>query len=117
MCLGAIERREQKCDRFHVGLLLHAGAGLVHTVVDMVVDPIVGLFGFHPQVCKEQIDLCVLGRQQLVEFGVQHPKDFAGFVAHDLVGLGVVEKGHGVASAVLRTRGLVRDTAGTDVFT
>ncbi len=107
MCLGAIERSEESFDRLLVGLLLHAGAGLIHTVVDFVVGPVVGLFDVLAQICGEQIDLCVFRGQELVEFRVQHSKDFAGFVAHDLVCLGVVEKGYGVPSAIVGVLGQI----------
>jgi hypothetical protein len=65
--------------------------GLVNTIVDVVVSPLVRLLDLRLQVLRQEVDFLVLLRQQVVELGVEHADDLAGLVADDRVLLGVVE--------------------------
>ena len=77
-------------------------AGFVDAVVDVVVGPGVGVVDFLLQGRGVEVDLAVLFGQEVVEFGVEHADDLAGFVVDDGFQLGVVEGGHGEAAFVLR---------------
>lgn len=80
---------------------IRSEAGLVHAVVDVVVDPVVHLFDVFLQVFGVKVNVLVLLGELVVEGGVEHADDFAAFVADDLAGFLVVESGHGEASAVV----------------
>jgi len=75
--------------------------GLVDTVVDVVVSPLVRLLDLGLQVFGQEVDFLVLLREQVVELGVEHADDLAGFVADDGVLLGVVEGGDREAALVV----------------
>ena len=51
---------------------------------------------------RKEVDLLVLLRQNVVEFGVEHANDLAGLVAHNLLLLDVVECRYRKATFVLR---------------
>lgn len=75
--LGAVQGLEELQDVLLVRLLGGGEAGLIHPVVDVVVRPRVGLFDPGRESGRVQVDLggAELGRQQVVEFGVQHTDD------------------------------------------
>lgn len=52
-------------------------SGLVDTVVDVVVGPVVDPFDLVLHMLGKQVDLLVLLRQYIVEFGVEHANDIA----------------------------------------
>src|SRR5690606_401510 len=90
---------EQGGDGVVVGVLRGGEAGLVHAVVDLVVDG--GVDGVDP---VAQVVGAVVARPcaHAVEGAGEHADDVGGLVADDGLALGVPLGGHGDAAAVVR---------------
>lgn len=73
----------------------------VHSVVDVIVRPAVGLFDRVPQGRGEKVDFLVFVGNQVVEFIVHHSDDLAALVADDLVKLLVVQSRHSKAAFIV----------------
>lgn len=95
-----VEGGEEGCDGFFVGGLGGGEAGFVDAVVDVVVGPFVGGFDFCLEVGGEEVYLGKFGGQEVVEFGVEHADDFAGFIVHDFFLLDVVQGRDGESARV-----------------
>ena len=80
--LRAIQALEQLDDGLLVGFLRGGEAGFVDAVVDVVVGPFVGFFDLGLEILGEEVQVCVLGRDEVVETGVEHAEDFGGFVVY-----------------------------------
>ena len=78
----AIQAFEQLDDGLLVRFLRGGEAGFVDAVVDVVVGPFVRFFDLGLEVLGEEVQVCVLGRDEGVETGVEHAEDFGGFVVY-----------------------------------
>lgn len=105
----SVQRLEELQDVLLVRLLGGREAGLVHSVVDVVVRPGVCVFDLGRERRRVQVEVgrFELGRQEVVELRVQHANDLGGFVGHDGLLLLVPERGHGEARRVVLVRGEV----------
>ncbi len=95
---NAVEGSEEVGDVDFVDGLFADDADFVDAVVDVVVGPFVSFFDLGTQGLGEEVEGGVVLREEVVEFGVHHADDLAGFVVDDLVCFGVVEDGDGEAA-------------------
>lgn len=64
-----VETAEESCDGFLVGFLCGCEPGLVHTIVDIIIRPIVGRFDFLLQRGWEELDVAVFLSDDVVKLG------------------------------------------------
>ena len=81
----AVEGGEEGRDGLAVGLLGSCEAGLVDAVVDVVVDPVVGVFDLLAERGREWVDLLVFLGEEVVEFMIEHADDFGALLSGALV--------------------------------
>lgn len=105
--LEAVEGGEERVDVGFVGRLGCGESGLVYPVVDRVVDPFVHGVDFTAEMSRVEapagsVRFVERGREEVVEFAVEHADDLGGFVVHDRFRLFVPEDGHRVSTSVVR---------------
>lgn len=74
---------------------------LVHSVIDIVVDPIIHRLNLFLQVLREQDYVLIFLIDDVVKSRVHHPDDLCRLVADNLVRLLVVQRGHREAALVV----------------
>jgi hypothetical protein len=87
--------------------LCRGEAGLVDSVIDQMVHPLVHLVdvaaeGGRVETPARSVSLLQLRRQQVIEFGIHHADNLAALVVHDGFGLGIPEHGDGIAACIRR---------------
>jgi len=91
--------------RMH-GSLICLGAvcetGLVNSIVDGVVNPIIGGVDFLAKFLWIDVDIGLVGRNEIVELGIEYPDDLGAFVIHNRLVLLVPEHGNGEPSGITR---------------
>lgn len=75
-----VEGGEEGCYGALVGFLGCREAGFVDAVVDVVVGPFVCGFDFGAEGGRVEVDGFVLGREEIVEFVVEHADDFGALL-------------------------------------
>ncbi|KAH3671742.1 hypothetical protein OGAPHI_000447 [Ogataea philodendri] len=86
---------------FFVNLLFGGESGLVDTIVNGWVNPIVQSLNLLLQVSREDVDLSVLLVQQRVESRIEDSDDLGRFVIDNCLSLGVPEHRNGKSSIVV----------------
>lgn len=97
-----IEGFEELRDCFLVGVLCRSEAGLVNTVVDVVVRPLVDFVNLALEILRQQIHVLVLVCHQLIKLVVKHTNDLRTLIVHDPLRLLIVQSRHGEPSLVVR---------------
>lgn len=70
--LNLVERGEEGGDGLFVGFLRGCKAGLVHAVVDVIIDPFIGGIDLGLQGLREQVHLLELLWEEIIELGIEH---------------------------------------------
>lgn len=74
---------------------IRSKAALVYTIVDVVIRPLVRGLDLVFEILGQEVQLLVLLRQEIIEFGIEHANDLAALIAHDLLLLLVIQRWNG----------------------
>lgn len=118
MSLNLVERAKERSDSLFVGFLSGCKAGLVHAVVDVIIDPFIGSIDISLQGLGEQVHLLELLWEDIIELGIEHADNFSAllllalannavlgvsyFVADNQLGLLVEQNGDCESSGIVR---------------
>jgi len=76
-------------------------ASLVNSIVDSVVNPIINGVDFAAKFLGIDVNLGLVGRDEIVELGVEHSDDLGAFVVHDRLVLLVPKDRNGEPSGII----------------
>ena len=102
MRLSPIQTLEERHDRLLVGALGRGKPTFVHPIVYIIIGPLVRLLDLRFQLVRQQHDILVSLRQQIIKLGIEHPNDLRGLIADDRLLLLVVQGRDREAAFILR---------------
>jgi len=75
--------------------------GLVNSIVDSAINPIVDRINFLAKLLGINVDLCLVGGDELVELGIEYSDNLGAFIVHDCVIFLVPEQRDGKPSGII----------------